>query len=781
MEKFGLYILSRPGTMISLVVLVALAAVYPAMQIRTDFNLEGFYPKNDLVIKDYQILEEEFGRDDNTILIGVSDPNLISVPVLLNLRSITDSLQTIPHINSVRSLWSATEIRSSGADLTFDEYLTESRLNADSLKQIRERLADDPFLRGVFISDDFKSTSIVIEIKENENTYPNRNVIISEINRILNQFNTGNEFHISGIPYFRNQYVNMLNEEIVVYIAISSFLIISLLLYLYRSLWGVLFPMIIVWITLLLTIAVMYLTGGHLEIMSSTIAPILLCVGVADAIHMISKYDDNREHGIPKRRSIIEMLKTLGSATFLTSLTTAIGFATLISSSVVPMQRFGIYTAAGVLIAYLITIIFLPAALSKSKKKKVFNENGSALYKKLYDVLLKVSALNRKYYKRIVTGTLLLTAGFGFGIFYLNVDGQIFDDIDEETEIMRDSRFFSENLSPQFPMEFIINSGYADGVLNASLLNRLSDFEHFLVEFPEIHKVIGFHTLISQVHQTMRPDLDEYLPADDDAIAQYSLLLEINGGDEINRFVNFDFSTLRVTAFVEDAGSGRINEIRDDINLWLNDKFPDETFTITGTTILSADLTEKIVYSLAWSIILAIIAISFIMALLFRNFRLVIISLIPNLLPLVVIGGVMGYMGIAIKPSTAVIFTISLGIAIDDSIHYLARFRIEYLRRKTMFPALSVTTVKTGRAIIITSLILIAGFGSLISSSFTSTAMMGLLVCITIGAALIADLLLLPSLFYWLKPNLKIGKNGKQDLQPVRNESPKSVLEHLTG
>lgn len=780
MKKFGLFILSRPTTVILLVVLLAMAAIYPASKIRADFNLEGFYPKEDPVIYNYEILEEEFGRDDNTILIGFSDRDLISTSVLTDLKAITDSLQTIPYLKSVRSLWNATEIENRNGNLTFDEYLKENRMHPDSLESLRSSLRNDPFLTGIFISEDLRSTAIYLEILENENTYSNRNEIIAAVNSILDSFSGDYEFHISGIPYYRNQYVNMLNEEIVVYIAISSILIISLLWYLYRSLWGVLFPMIIVWITLLLTIATMYLTGGYLEIMSSTIAPILLCVGVADAIHMISKYDDGRDHNLTKRGSILEMLRTLGSATFLTSLTTAIGFATLISSSVVPMKSFGMYTAAGVLIAYLITILFLPAALSKSKKDRVFSVKGSSLYKNLEWLLTKVSILNRRYYKRIVIVSIALTAALGAGMYNLEVNGRIFDDIDEDTEIMQDSRFFSENLTPQFPMEFIFNSGQADGVLKSDLIKEIKGFENFLLGFPEVQKVNGFHTLISRVHQTMQPDSDEMIPDNDNAVAQYSLLLDMNGGDELYRFVNFDYSTLRVTALVEDAGSKRINEIRDEVDSWLQDRFPDQNITITGTTILSADLTEKIVYSLAWSILLAIGAISIIMALLFKNFRLVIISLVPNLLPLIVIGGVMGYMGIAIKPSTAVIFTISLGIAIDDSIHYLARFRIEYLQRKAMWPSLAATTVKTGRAIVITSMILVAGFGTLISSTFTSTAMMGLLVCITIGAALIADLLLLPSLFYWINPKLTIRENEIQDPQPVWRESSKVVEEHLS-
>jgi len=577
----------------------------------------------------------------------------------------------------------------------------------------------------------------------------------------LDEYRFDYEFHTSGIPYFRNQYVNLLNGEIVMYIAISSILIILLLWYIYRTIWGVLFPMVIVWSTLLLTVAIIQLTGGYLEIMSSTIAPILLCVGVADAIHMISKYDDARESGFSKHNSIIEMLKTLGSATFLTSLTTAIGFATLFTSTVMPMRRFGIYTAAGVLLAYLVTIFFLPVILSRLKSKRIFDEKSGSFYPLLQKWLYKLSGLNRLNYRKVVIFGLLVTLIFSIGITKIEVNGKVFDDVGDDTELMQDSRFFSDQIAPQFPMEFLINTEEPDGALSVDLLQRVSQFEQKLLEYPEIHRVVGLHTLMGEVHRVLtggkrNEDLDNPLPDSDQAIAQYTLLMEINEADELYNLVDFDYRKLRITAQTEDAGSKRINEIRDEFRSEMKRLFPDEEVTVTGTTILSADLTDKIVYSLAWSIMLAIFAITFIMAMLFKSFKMALIALVPNLIPLLIVGGVMGFAGIDIKPSTAVIFTIALGIAVDDSIHYLARFRIEYLKSKAMLPSLTATTVRTGRAIIVTSLILIAGFGTLITSAFTSTAMMGILVCTTIFGALMADLFVLPSLFYWLKPKLKI-------------------------
>lgn len=771
MKKFGNFILAAPGSVITGMVLLIFLSIYPASQIQTDFNLEGFYPEEDPVIADYELLENEFGRDDNTILIGFKEETIFDNSVLRDVQQMTSEFEKIEFIRSVRSITNAQQIRNVNDQLTFSDYIDTIPVEGDELEDLKQRLTSDPFLAGALISSDGTATVFTLQINEAENTYPNRNQIISDINDVLESYSNRYEFHRSGIPFFRNQYVNLLNGEIFIYIGFSSLLIILLLWYIYRSVWGVLFPMIIVWTTLLFTVAIIHISGGYLEIMSSTIAPILLCVGVADSIHMISKYDDARENGYAKRGSILEMLSTLGSATFLTSLTTAIGFASLISSSVVPMAKFGAYTAIGVLLAYVITIFFLPVALSKSKKHRVFNVQAGSFYSFIRRLLNRVTAINRLYYKKILFigffGTLIIFAG----VRNVEVNGKVFDDLGEDTTLMQDSNFFTEQLTPQFPLEFIIDTETEDGALKAELLQRVDQLEDYLLQYDEIQRVSGLHMLMKEVHHLFRErdslhnssSESRILPDSDASIAQYALLLEVNDAPELERLVDFNYSKLRVTAFTEDVGSKRINEMRESIDTHLSQNFPNEQITLTGTTILSADLTDKIVYSLAWSILIAVVAISIIMTLLFRNIRMVIISLVPNLIPLFAIAGIMGYLNVDIKPSTAVIFTIALGIAVDDSIHYLARFRIEYMKSNALFAALTTTTVQTGRAIVVTSLILIAGFGTLITSAFTSTAMMGFLVCSTIFAALIADLFILPSLFYLIRPKLGISSSVRDD------------------
>lgn len=779
MKRFAQFIIDHPRPILLIYGILVLAAVYPAISIRTDFNLENFFPQDDPTIKDYEYLEQEFGRDDNIIMVGFKKDSLLSPAVLTDLRSIVDSVKTIPLVTEVRSLWSAENIQGDGTRLDFEPYLRTSDLNPHTLDSLKTELVDDSFVEGFLVNDQANVTAFYLEINEDKNSFEVRQDIIQNLNNILDQYHGKYEFKLSGIPYYRNQYVNYLNREITFYITLSSVLIIVLLWFLYRSSLGVLFPMIIVWLTILLTLAIMPLTGGYFEVMSSTIAPILLCVGIADSIHMISKYDDARFDGMNKRNSIIEMVITLGSATFLTSITTAIGFGTLMTSSIVPMKRFGIYTAVGVLVAFIVTITLLPSILTITGRQKIFKDKSAKFFDFFTGTLEKISAFNQRYYKKIVIASLFLTLALGSGILILKVNGKVFDELGRDTEPIQHAQFFSDNLTPPYPMEFVIDTGTENGIMDPAFLQKVEHFTDHLQQYSEVDRVISITTLLKEVHRSMAPEQyqEHPLPQDEKLIAQYILLLEFNESDILPRFADFSYQRIRVATNVYDVGSYQINILQNSLQSYLSEHFPEQDVTLTGSTILSADLNGKIVNSLFKSILLAFLLISVIMALLFRNVRMVFISLVPNILPLLMVAGFMGFTGIDIKASTAVIFTIAFGIAVDDSIHYLARVRVEMKRGRSLQEALHYTTVKTGKAIVVTSLILLAGFGSLLTSVFISTVYMGLLVGLTVLMALLCDILLLPSLFYWIKPQLSfdsappVSDSRSAREPPVENRS----------
>lgn len=773
------FILSRPRTWLAVVAALALFALIPAWHIQADFNLEGFYPDDAETIVAYQRVAREFGRDDNLVIIAFRHDSLFTVQHLLRIRKMAEDLQALPYLEEVRSIWSINEFVTEDGALKARRYLNEeyvtSRLSGNmlppgsaregGLDRIRDRMLDDPFVQGTYLGSGGTATALYLRISDDNNTFPNRRDLLSRMDEILESYRADYQLNISGLPYFRTRYVETLNREILHYVSLASLLIIIILWLLFRTLLGVILPISIVWLTILFVTAILVLTGGFFEILSSTIAPILLCVGVADSVHMLSKYQDLRLDNRTREQSLRQMILILGTATLLTSVTTAIGFLTLMTSNVMPMRRFGVYTAAGVLIAFLITIFVLPSVLKLLRNATPVEDKSRYFFRKIGSILSSTHRMARLHHRKVVMITLLITVVFSLGISQLRINSRVFDDIGENSELIRQSRFMDKHLAPQFPLEIIVDTGREDGVYDPDLLQRIQQLQDHLMTYDEVEQSISFATLMSRIDHIMRGSSAGTLPDSRPLIAQYDLLLEMTGGTTADGFNDFDNRQTRIIARAYDAGSYRINRMRNDLESFLDDLFPVETVLLTGSTILSADLTGNIVKALTWSIGLAFLFISLVMALLFRNAKLVLISLLPNLIPLLVTAGFMGFAGIDIRPSTAVIFTIAFGIAVDDSIHFLARFRMETLRGLPLDTAVKNTTIHTGRAIVLTSLILLVGFGVLGTSSFESNMLMGLLTCLTIITALVADLIFLPALIYWMNPKITIGAASSQDDQ----------------
>ncbi|MFU8859987.1 MAG: efflux RND transporter permease subunit [Cyclonatronaceae bacterium] len=801
------FILNNRKIALAIFALMAVAAVFPVLRIQTNFDLEGFFPVSDPTIEEYRAFSEEFGRDDNVIIVGLASGMLFTEKGITGVREITALINDIDHVVDVTSITNAEYLVNRDGALELVPFFDSGNGNTD-LRSVLDEFRSDPFSIGLLVNEAGDFTAIYLEIDEETNSFRVRGAVIQALESVLEPYRDQYDVYIAGIPYFRNQYVQLLNNEIIFYISISSVLIILLLWFLFRNIQGVVIPIAIVWLTILFTVAILELTGGYFEILTSSIAPILLCVGIADSVHMLVKYNDNRYWGLGRFHSIRDSLIVLGSATFITSVTTAIGFATLATSNVIPMRTFGIYTAAGVLIAYLITIFMVPGLLPYFKDRQHRGAPATRFNHLIENMLLAIFNFSKNNYRLVVTGTLLFTILMGLGVFKLKVNGKVFDDIGDDSFLVLETRFIGEQLSPLFPLEFVLDTGVENGIADPELLRRISDFEEFLLSYAEIERITSFNTLVGEVHRLMSgnedgsyayddavasPDMpettenrvpewstnrDDRIPESRQLVQQYLLLLELTGSESVSAMADFTYSKARIATQVYDVGSWRINQIREEIRDYTDRHFSDITVKTTGTTILVADLTDNIVFSLSASIMLAFLIISLIMGYMFRNGKIVLISLLPNIMPLLVTAGFMGYFGVDIKPSTAVIFTIAFGIAVDDSIHFLARFRIESIKNKTLADSIRITTQKTGRAIILTSMILLVGFGTLGSSEFDSTMLMGQLVCLTIFVALLADLIFLPALIYWIHPKIDLPSSDETGEAISGHEVPAPNVAH---
>jgi predicted RND superfamily exporter protein len=419
------------------------------------------------------------------------------------------------------------------------------------------------------------------------------------------------------------------------------------------------------------------------------------------------------------------------------------------------MQRFGLFTAAGVMLTFALSLVLVTVVLlwAPAPKATHVDRLGGG---RLGGFLDWLDRFTERRARAILLVSFGVTALGLAGAARLHVNTYINDDMGPRTQVYQDLVWFEERLTTPWQFEVLLR-GEEGAFKDPEALRQAEAVARWLEARPEVRRVVAVPDLLKELNQALHGDSLAYyrIPDDPALAAQQLFLLELTDPDLLDRFVDFDYGEARVAALMNDIGSARMKVFRADLDAFLAEALSGGlTASTTGTVILAAQLSDYLVSSLLVSIALAFGFISLLMAGLFRNAKLVLISLVPNVIPLVAVAGLMGFAGIDVNPATAVIFSISFGIAVDDTIHLLARLKQELAVGLPLREAIRATLLGTGKAVVLTSVVLIGGYGALLTSRFESTTYLGGLVSITVAVALVADLFLLPALLHLLKPDL---------------------------
>ena len=759
MRRFADLLLRYPRRCFAALVAVTLAfaGVLLTTGVRFDYNLENFLPAGDPTIQQYRAFTEAYEPDDVYVVVGFDVEDAFAFETLRDVQAMTREIEALDGVEGVVSLATFENLRGTAEGVEIRPLLPETLVeNPDSLAAYRARVLDDRLATGFVVNDEATATGLVVEIERERNSYAARGAVIAAVKEVLAPYQRRYAFRYSGYPYLRNTYVETLQVEMVKYVALSSLVILVALAWMFRSVRGVVVPLVTVYLGVLWTVGAMMLFGSAIDVLTSTLAAIVLVVAVADSIHLLAKYHDGLAEGLGKRAALRQTLERLGAATFLTSATTAIGFGTLATSKVLPMQRFGIFTAVGVMLTFAISLVLVGtvAQWTRPPTAAQVERIGRGGFRPL---LVWLDAFTYRHARAIAVGSLAVVGLGLWGATGLRVNAFVNDDMGPRTQAYQDMVYLQERLVSPFRFEVLLTADDADAFKDPALWARVERLEGWLEARPEVGRVLSGADLLRQMNRVMHADSAAYdrLPEAEDLTAQYLFLLELTDEDALRRLVDFDYREARLSASMDDVGSARLEEFQAAFAAVAAEILgPDITVTQTGTNVLAANLSDYLVESLLVSIGLAFVFISALMGALFRNLKLVLISLVPNVVPLVVVAGVMGVLGIDIKPATAVIFSVAFGIAVDDTIHFLARLKQEARAGRPLREAVRAALLGTGKAIVLTSLILLGGFLVLMTSSFQSTMYMGGLISLTIAMALLADLLLLPALLHLLQPRL---------------------------
>ena len=726
---------------------MTLGALYQISLLTFDYEFEHFFPSNDPELEFYQEFTDKFDTDIDFVIIGLKNEEGIFQKDFLSASSeMVKEIRVIPHVQRIISPFSASDYALGPFGPIAIPYLhvdEPERYSRDSA-----RIYKNQKQVGSLFSPDAKSLSMLVILSDTLNKLETDTVYYN-LTDVMAKYEF-DEIHAAGKAIGQAFYIEQIKTEFALFMAIAIILIITVLLLIYRSFWGTAVPLVVVLLSVIWLLGLMSLVGKSIDIMTTLLPLVLFVVGVSDVIHLLSRFFEEIRAGLSKQDAIKTAYKRVGAATFLTSLTTALGFLTLLTSGVKPVRELGLYAAIGVFIAFFLAFSLLPAILSISAVPKLaYKEPSTVMWNRLVSKLFRFSISNRK---TIVVASLVLMAVSLVGISNIRIDNYLLEDVAEDDPIRKSFMYFEENFAGVRPFE--LQMTIVDSTINALNPEAIEDMlkvESYLKNEYGVGFLSSPLNILRSANQALNGGLDSayLIPESDSDLKKATVLVSrLSKRPEFAALMSSDKKYVRFTGKIQDRG-GRVTKAKDDElrNYFDQEKALDYSVVdLTGMSLLIDKNNETLSSNMMSGLLFALMVVAIIMGFMFGSVRIAIISLVPNIIPLLMVGGFMGLTGIDLKISTSVIFGIAFGIAVDDSIHYLIKYRQELKKGRSNIYALKRTSISTGKAIILTTIILCMGFVSLSASDFTSTFYVGVLITIALASAVAADLILLPIL-----------------------------------
>lgn len=600
---------------------------------------------------------------------------------------------------------------------------------------------------GSFFPENAKSVSIYIKTQDNLSKVKSDSLGTSIVN-CLNKYKF-DDIHYVGRIFAQDVYLQNLQKEFVYFLTIAFALVIFFLWLSFKSAYGIVVPISIVLLSIFWTLGIMALVGKPIDLMTVMMPTMIFITGMSDVVHFFSKYFEELAKGTERTKIYPLILKEVGFPTFLTLITSIVGFLSLLFSSIKPIRDFGIYTSVGMVIAFILSYTLLPSLLYFFTPKKMVkvhvegNFTNNMMRKGLFWIF--------RNQKTIVIITLLIVAISSAGIYQIKVNNLMLDDLSEGVKIKQDFNFFDKNYSGARPFEIEITVKDANkNIWNYSIIKQLDGLDDFIKKEYGAGFLYSPSSLVRSLNASLNNDAKNSFPDEEDFETIVKELKNNKKNKDIKRLISPDFKTARLSAKIQDMGSLKVKEHNNKLQEYINKNINsnDLSINITGAAHLVDLNNDYMVNNMMQGFLFSIIVIAILTFFLHKSWRMVLVFIMPNVIPLVIMAGVMGYMGIELKSATSLVFSIAFGVATDDTIHFISRLKIELGYGKSLLYAFKRTYFETGKPILLTTFILMGGFMSLMISDFQSTFYFGFLICITVIIAVLADIFLLPVLLF---------------------------------
>ena len=762
----------RAKRMVAVFVVLAIAGLAALPLLRFDFSPQTLFEASSEKARIWREHRAKYGADDHHLMLLV-EGDLRTPGPWAALAEIEARIAEVDGVEWTRSLLSQPVARSPRPGLV--EIAPVAPLVTSSDAEAAALLAaarDHPLLVGTLVSDDGSLACVLFKAEDDVAKMVDVKPVVREIEAIADGVAAdvdGVQTWLLGPHAYRVTVVGVMVREEIRFIPLTALVLAIVLWGLFRSIPGVLIPLLSVGLGALWTLAAMALTGQEINVINTITATLVLVIGVADAIHMMIRYGQERREGADRPTATRRALTAVGAACLLTSVTTAVGFATLLSADLEILQRFGLYAAGGVMITFAFTIVFVPWALAHVRADPVVKDPSEGLERGERDTLLgrfltRQALLVRRRPRAVAAVSLLLAGGFVAGVPLARVDNFIMEYVPRGEPIRDATLLLEEKLSGVVFIDVMLTAT-GDGETpfhEPALIAAAAAIEDRVTVAEGVQSVASPIGLLRELRYVQRGgaaagQARATLPASRAEVASLLLLTEMAGDRTLAQtHLDEERRELRITARTADLGARHYLALEQELLQILAEELEGVAATgvITGTSQVGyagiASLVKDMLRSLAWAFVLIFLTL----AVLFRSIRIAALAMIPNVLPLAVVLGGMGWTDRHLETLSAMVFSIGLGIAVDDTIHYIARYMAEVREGRTPEEAVQRTTERTGRAIVYTSLVLVMGFGVLYTSVFPPNQLFAVLGAGVILSALVADLWLLPALLLLFKPKV---------------------------
>ena len=738
---------SRP--IIILIGSLSLFFAYWASTLHFNYNFEALFPTDDPELTFFQEFRKEFADDNEYLSIGIfNEKGIFNADFLQKLASCTKQLEETKRVLEVTS----------PANMKFLKFTVWGRKKNKPILTIEDSskyqsdssyIYQQPDLLHNFFSESGKAVCMYLRIENNLAHTVQGDSLLAKIDQVLAKYNF-DEYHVLGSLQSQQANAKKVKIEFYLFTTMSSLLVIVFLFLVFRSMWGVVVPLLVISLCGLWSMGIMGILGVEVNLMTMMIPTIIFVVAMSDVIHLLSKYLDELRLGKTQQRALEVTVKEVGLATFLTSITTSLGFLTLLTAGVKPFVQFGLFAAVGVLLAFFITFSLLPAILILLPKPKVADK---LVVKETWGKYLKASfyiILRKRIVVMILLGLVVL--GAFQGVRQLAIQAYFTDEIDKADPLSKDIQFFEQQFGGIRPFELSISlNDTSQSIWDIAVLRDLEQLNKYLKEEYGVNKVYSLVTVLQAANRSLLGGGGHFyrLPKSDKKLDQ--IITEIKKNDQqgsLSAVLSRDANRTRISGSVYDWGSVAIHKKNKALTDYIEHNLDSDLLDIkiTGSATMIDRSHNIMANNMLQGLGMALLIVSIVMGILYKNPKAIIIALIPNVLPLLIVAGIMGWLGVGLNMSTSIIFTIAFGIAVDDTIHFMAKLNIELKKGWSLEYALKNTFISTGKAIMLTSMILSLGFWVMVLSDFNGTFYMGALVGLTLILAVIADLLLIPIL-----------------------------------